>query len=94
MATQLEPGRLPQDKKQLEELQAELAELKHHPAYQLVMGRVELLLSQRLRDLEAAPDLPSFKHSQGAVLVLRRVQQLHTELLEEVKRTLTDGEVP
>jgi hypothetical protein len=78
---------LPRDKATAEVLKDELVDLQGNRAYLLVQARLEQLVLQSQRLLEAEVDLPSLRLSQGELKGLRSARGMVQTLLDEIENT-------
>jgi len=74
----------PRDRETAETIKDELVDLRESRAYQLVMDRLEQLVSQDLRSLEKEESALSVRHLQGRVASARQVKDLITQMIHEI----------
>jgi len=84
-------SKLPLEREAAMAVRDSLRDLREDQAFQLVQARLEDLLSQSQRSLEAEQDPLSVRHLQGQVQAYRRALGMVTDLVLEIDNTEYGG---
>lgn len=87
----MDQSKLPLEREAAMALRDNLQDLREDQAYRLVQVRLEDLLSQCQRSLEAEQDPLSVRHLQGQVLAYRKALEMIPGLVKEIDNTEYGG---